>query len=180
MSTRLNYTPYLKEQLKTLDSDVASEILNKFDPSKMSMLKQFINREVAKSLFILILWTKNSIIKLMATVGQIMADVSHRHPLTLSFSKRIMMSLQALKKAKKKQVLSLKKQYLKLWTMSLRNQKNHRFQCNIQALKMRTKCQIYIEKKWNIALVLYAQNSALMTAYAAIIVIIGITMNVSN
>jgi hypothetical protein len=34
MSTRLNYTPYLKEQLKTLDLDVAAEILNKFDPSK--------------------------------------------------------------------------------------------------------------------------------------------------
>jgi hypothetical protein len=34
MATRLNYTPYLKEQFKTLHSEVAAEILNKFDKSK--------------------------------------------------------------------------------------------------------------------------------------------------
>ena len=34
MATRLNHTPYLKEQFKTLDSEVAAEILNKFDKSK--------------------------------------------------------------------------------------------------------------------------------------------------
>jgi hypothetical protein len=63
MATRLNHTPYLKEQFKTLDSDVAAEILNKFDKSKNEHVEtcSFINQEAGGR-------TKNKIIKLMATV----------------------------------------------------------------------------------------------------------------